>query len=93
MYLGLVVVSYQIATEKIGKSELQGTTKFVTAQRVLDMFHPARVSSLIHHPSLNATSGSTFAARRAGNQHAIRATSVRSATITVNVNGSLAVTP
>jgi len=47
---GLVVVSYQIATEKIGKSELQGTTKFVTAQRVLDMFHPVggkQLSSII----------------------------------------------
>jgi hypothetical protein len=40
-----------------------------------------------------ATSGSTFAARRAGNQQAISVTSVSNEPVTINVNGSLSLIP
>jgi len=42
---------------------------------------------------LRATNGSTLAARRAGSQHASSATSVSSVAITINVTGSLTLTP
>jgi hypothetical protein len=40
-----------------------------------------------------ATSGSTFAARRAGNQQAISATSISNEPVTINVSGSLSLIP
>src|SRR5262249_41357351 len=45
------------------------------------------------HSTLNETSGSILAARRAGIQQASSATSVSSAAITMNVSGSVALTP
>src|SRR5687767_15610136 len=50
----------------------------------------------VFHPSYSyrkATRGSTFAARHAGNQQAISETIINEEAITINVNGSLNVTP
>src|SRR5262249_16137290 len=45
------------------------------------------------HSNRSAVIGSTFVARRAGIQHASRATNVSSNAIVVNVSGSVALTP
>src|SRR5690348_14371955 len=48
---------------------------------------------LTHHSWRRATIGSTRIARRAGIQHATRATTSRSAAVAANVSGSFALTP
>ena len=45
------------------------------------------------HSQRSATSGSTFVARRAGIQQASSATKVSSSVITMNVSGSVGLTP
>ena len=53
-----------------------------------------RSNSLSHCYSYRkATIGSTLAARRAGSQQAIKATTINSTTMTLNVSGSVGLTP
>ena len=55
----------------------------------LDLFLLQNLPSKIFHSYLSATSGSTFAALRAGNQQAAKATNSSSAAITMKVHGSV----
>jgi len=63
------------------------------------VFSDPRSSQAFYLPSREsysyrrATSGSTFVARRAGNQQAIKATNVSSEAMTSNVTGSVTLTP
>src|SRR5215468_9931998 len=54
---------------------------------------PVRNLKSAVYSHLNATIGSTFAARRAGIQQATSATTVSKSAITTNVSGSVALTP
>jgi hypothetical protein len=73
---------------KPGASQRARNNKPETRNQKLETLNPEPV-----HSYLNATIGSTLAARRAGTKQAASATPVSSTEITTKVSGSVAVTP
>src|SRR5262245_19144122 len=87
------VVRQEIARRRCHRARL-----FVSGIGALDFINTLDYKSHFEekdraYSHLSATIGSTFVARRAGIQQASSATTVSSSAITMNVNGSVALTP